>query len=648
MRFLLRLLSVVVIVISLMLGLLFVLPGEKVAALAAAQIEAQTGRKLSFGGKVKFTIWPVLGIKSDGVSLSNADWAGPEPMLTAQRLSIGISASDLLRGKLRVTEVSALLPRLNLSEREDGLGNWVLTTEGESGGNPEAVPEENKDAVLPVAIEKLTLTGAALRYQPREGAAIEMKSIDMSLKWPDPSGTVNMDLVLRPAGEPVNIAAEIGTFSRFLAGEVVSMGASVDATGGFLRFDGRADLNGAATGRMTAKTSDTTRFLSVLGLPDVTLPAGLGQSITLGADMTYTTDGRLALRDMALDLDGNQLEGALDLATTEPLQFTVQLNADDLDFGNLVDAGSADAEPDTAASSQTAGWSKEVFDASPLALANGTAILSFNSMKAQGYELGASQFSLKLDRSRAVLELQPARIFGGTLQGQLVANNRSGFSSGGKLTFRDIHLGQALSQSAGYDRLNGEALGEVEFLASGNSVDALMRSLSGKGWLAVGRGFFSGFDLEGLMRSGKGNGGSTVFDQLSGSFTIEQGNLQNPDLLVTLKGIRADGKGRVGIGAQDLDYLFTPSLGATGQGRVLSIPVAITGPWSDPKIRPDLQQALQPEIDALEDQLKERALQELGEELDAEITPEQDLNEVIRDRIEQEAKDQLLKFLQGN
>ncbi|EBA15876.1 AsmA family protein [Roseobacter sp. SK209-2-6] len=648
MRFLLRLLSVVVIVISLMLGLLFVLPGEKVAALAAAQIEAQTGRKLSFGGKVKFTIWPVLGIKSDGVSLSNADWAGPEPMLTAQRLSIGISASDLLRGKLRVTEVSALLPRLNLSEREDGLGNWVLTTEGESGGNPEAVPEENKDAVLPVAIEKLTLTGAALRYQPREGAAIEMRSIDMSLKWPDPSGTVNMDLVLRPAGEPVNIAAEIGTFSRFLAGDVVSMGASVDATGGFMRFDGRADLNGAATGRMTAKTSDTARFLSILGLSDVALPAGLGQSITLGADMTYTTDGRLALRDMALDLDGNQLEGALDLATTEPLQFTVQLNADDLDFGNLVDAGSAAAEPDAAASSQAAGWSKEAFDASPLALANGTAILSFNSMKAQGYELGASQFSLKLDRSRAVLELQPARVFGGTLQGQLVANNRSGFSTGGKLTFRDIHLGQALSQSAGYDRLNGEALGEFELLASGSSVDALMRSLSGKGWLEVGRGFFSGFDLEGLMRSGKGNGGSTVFDQLSGSFAIEQGNLQNPDLLVTLKGIRADGKGRVGIGAQDLDYLFTPSLGASGQGRVLSIPVAITGPWSDPKIRPDLQQALQPEIDALEDQLKERALQELGEELDAEITPEQDLNEVIRDRIEQEAKDQLLKFLQGN
>lgn len=645
MKLILRIFGAVVATLVVLLVVLFMLPGEKVAGLAADQIEAQTGRKLTFQGKVRFTVWPVLGVKSDGVVLSNADWAGPEPMLTAQRLSIGISASDLLRGKVRVTEITAVLPHLNLSERADGLGNWVLEQPGEDTTGS-AVAEETQEAVLPISIEKLTLTGASLRYSPHNGAPIEMSSVDMVLQWPDPSGTVNVDLTLRPAGKPVQITAELGTFAAFLGGKVSSVGASVDASGGFLRFDGRADLTGAASGRVTAKTSDTSELLATFGQMGIALPKGLGQEMTIGADATYTADGRLALRDMALNLDGNSLEGAIDIAFTQVPQFTAQLNGGHLKIPGL--SATTDSDGDAGTGAASTGWSKDPIDASTLGLANGTAMLSFDSLSAAGYELGASQLSVSVDRARGVLKLQPAAIFGGQVQGQLVANNRNGFSAGGKLSYNGIRLEKALGQLGGYDRLNGEALGEVEYLASGNTLNALMQSLSGKGWVEVGKGFFSGFDLEGLMRSGQGNGGSTLFDQLTGSFSIAKGNLQNDDLLITLKGIRADGSGRIGLGAQDLDYLFTPTISGLNGAAGLSIPVAITGPWSDPKIRPDLQRALQPQIDQVEQEAKDRALEKLGEELDMQIEPEQDLNEVIRDRLEQEAKDQLLRLLQGN
>ncbi len=644
MKLILRIISALVITATALLVVMLLLPGEKVAGLAADQIEAQTGRKLTFGGKVSFTLWPVLGVKSDRVAFSNAEWAGPEPLLTAERLTIGISASDLLRGKLRVTEVSAVLPHLNLSERADGLGNWVLESAADSTGEGAASPvaPENQEAVLPISIEKLTLTGASLRYRPHGGEPIEMSSVDMVLQWPDPSGTVNVDLTLRPAGEPLQIKAELGTFAAFLGGAVSSVGASVEAEGGLLRFDGRADLTGAATGRVTAKTSDTGAFLAAFGQTGLSLPKGLGQELTIGADATYTADGRVALRDMELDLDGNILTGAVDVALADVPQFTAQLDGGHLTIPGLATDVDGAASEGSAAS---AGWSQEPIDASALALANGTASLSFDSLSVAGYELGVSQLALSLERSRAVLKLQPAALFGGQVQGQLVANNRNGFSSGGQLSYNGIRLEKALGQMAGYDRLNGEALGELDFLASGNSQDALMRSLSGKGWVEVGKGFFSGFDLEALMRSGQGNGGSTLFDQLTGSFTIDQGNLRNDDLLVSLKGIRADGAGRIGLGAQDLDYLFTPTISGLNGGAGLSIPVAITGPWADPKIRPDLAKALQPEIDDAEQLAKDRLREKLSQELETEIAPEQDMNEVIRDRIEQEAKDQLLRLL---
>ncbi|AUR08501.1 AsmA family protein [Phaeobacter inhibens] len=650
MKLIIRVVIALVVAMVLLLGALLLLPGEKLAQLAAAQIEKQTGRTVTFGGRVGYTLWPTLGVKADRVALSNAPWAGPEPMLTAERLTIGVAAADLIAGKVRVTELSAVLPQLNLGTRADGTGNWVL--DPASDGETKSVPATpgSMDS-LPVSIEALNLTGATLRYAPHGETPIEMKQVDLALQWPDPTGTVVAEITLRPAGDPVQIEAEIGTFEAFLAGQVSSVGATVTAADTFLRFDGRANTAGAATGRMTGKSTDLARSLAVLGAAQgIEVPAV--KTWLLGSDLTYTTDGRLALRDLTLEADANKLRGAADVTLGDVPKVTARLSGDQLDLSALLPSGDADLPAAAAAGTGddpvNDGWSRERMDFDWLAALNTEIALDVQGVETGSVRLGPSKLDLSLDNSRAVLKFQPATVFDGQLQGQLVVNNRNGLSVGGKLSFQNIRLEQALGQTMGYDRLNGEALGELEYLGVGNSVAEIMSSLSGKGWLEVGKGFFTGFDLEQLMRSGSGNGGSTVFDQLTASYTMEGGNLTNNDLLLTLRGLRAEGEGRIGLGAQDLDYLFTPSLQRGDGSTRLSIPVAITGPWSDPKIRPDLKRALEPEIDAVEQQAKDRLREKLSEELDTEIAPEQDINEAIRDRIEKEAKDQLLRLLGGD
>ncbi|KIC12293.1 cell envelope biogenesis protein AsmA [Leisingera sp. ANG-M1] len=641
MRLIIRVVTALVLTVAVLLGAVLLLPGEKIAQLAADQVEAQTGRKLEIGGKARFTFWPTLGVKADAVTLANADWAGPEPMLSAERLNIGVAAADLLQGKVRVTEISAILPHLNLATREDGIGNWVFGPgqDGQAGQSGSA----SDSAALPLRIEAVELTGASLRYAAHGEDPVELKNIDLSLLWPDPAGTVAVKATLRPAGEPVQVDAEIGTFAAFLAGEVSSIGASVTAPGGKGRFDGHADISGEASGRLTFGAEDALQTGVALG---VFLPDAFAQKAVFAADVTFTRDGRLSLRDLSGGLGGNSLTGAADVEFKERPRITAQLQGGALDFsGQAAGAGGAGRSGGAAAP----GWPKDTIDASALGLADAAVELSFDSLDTGSVKLGPSKLNLALDRSRAVLKFLPAAMFGGQVQGQVVANNRNGFSVGGKLNFNGIRLERALGETAGYSRLNGEALGELEFLGSGSSVDAIMRSLSGKGWLEADQGFFTGFDLEQLMRSG-GNGGSTVFDQLTASYTIEGGNLSNQDLLVLLKGFRADGKGRIGLGARDLDYLFTPQIVRAGSDQVLTIPVRITGPWADPSIRPDLSQALQTRIDDVEQEAKDRLRQKLGEELnlETEIAPEQDLNDVIKERIEQEARDQLLRLLGGD
>ncbi|UWQ59510.1 AsmA family protein [Leisingera caerulea] len=634
MKLIIRVVMALVLTVAVLAGLVLLLPGEKVARLAADQLEAQTGRQLGLGGKVSFTFWPVLGVKADAVTLSNADWAGPEPMLRAERVTIGVAAADLLQGNVRVTEISAILPHLNLATNADGIGNWVFGSGAAAGSTG-----SGEGSGTPLRIEAVELTGASLRYTAHGERPVEMKNADLSLLWPEPDGTVNAKATLRPAGEPVEIDAEIGTFAAFLAGEVSSVGATVTAPGGKGRFDGHADINGEASGRLTFGAEDAVQTGAALGL---VLPDVLAQKAVFGADVTYTADGRLSMRDLAVELGRNKLSGAADAEFAKRPQITARLQGGALDFAAVTGAEKPDSR-----SVAAEGWSRQEIDASALGLADATVDLSFDSLDTGSVKLGPSQVNVTVKRKRAVVKLLPASMFGGQVKGRLVANNRDGFSVGGKLSFSGVRLERALGETAGYRRLNGTALGELEFLGSGSSVDAIMRSLSGEGRMEAGKGFFTGFDLEQLMRSG-GNGGSTVFDQLTASYTIEGGNLRNQDLLVLLKGFRAGGKGRIGLGARDLDYLFTPQLVRAGGDQVLTIPVRIRGSWEDPDIRPDFSQALQPKLDGIEQEAKDRVRQKLSEELDTEIAPEQDLNDLLKQRIEQEARDQLLKLLGGD
>ncbi len=640
MRWIIRGISALVLALALLLGVALMLPGERIAKLATDQVAKQTGRALTIDGPVRFSFWPTLGIKADGVQFENAPWSGPQPLMQAERLTIGLDAADLITGTVRITEVSAILPVLNLATNAAGQGNWELN-------QPETASTSTSEASSEArvfSVEQLALRGATLRYVADGSAPVEFKQVDLDLNWPEPNGTAQIDLRVRPGGEPVHVSGAVGTFSDFLSGADADVALSVVAPGAQMQFKGRASHAGMIDGQAQLDARDPEKALAALGFADVTVPAGLGPHITAAAKTSYAAGAPLTLQDLSLGLGDNKLTGQLELKLGGAVpEITGALTGGALDFSGLSSA--PDAGP--GGSIETQGWSQAPLDASALARVNGRIALGFDSLKTDAVQFGKSQLNLSLERARAVVEFQPAALFGGTVQGQMVVNNRGGLSVGGDLSFNGILLEQALGETAGFDRLNGEALGAIRYLGAGDSLDAIMNSLSGEGWFEVGKGFFTGFDLEALMKTGGGNGGSTVFDQLSASYTLRDGTLHNDDLVLRLKGVQAKGAGRVMIGAQQLDYLFTPAL-TTGSGRLLTIPVKITGPWSDPKIRPDLKQALQPKLDAVEERAKEQVREKLSDELEAVIEPDQDLNEVLKDRIEQEAKEQFLKFLSGN
>ncbi|MFX0544080.1 AsmA family protein [Roseovarius sp. S1116L3] len=660
MKFLVKVLGFVLIAAILALGALFFLPGERIARIAAERISTMTGREVTMTGETSVSFYPVLGISTGKTTIATAGWASGGPMLTADSLKVGVDPIALIGGEVRITGLEVARPRIVIERDKNGRGNWEIGIDGVAStgqGDGTATPEAQSRA-LALTLDRALITDASVTYiDARSGTRQEMSGVDLDLRWPSYSGEATFDLVLRPAQQDVQIAGQIDQLGPLLEGGVSPLRMTVSTDGGTLSLDGRASAAPQLDARLTADIGSTARFMTALGLPPADLPRGLGREVTAQAQLNVTEDLRVSLRDMTLGLGGNTLTGALDLVTNGARpRITARLNAGALDLSAL----SADDSGGTATGTPAPGpavdevWSRAPIDASALGLADADIALTASSLDLGQFNFGSADIQLTIDAARAVARLDQLEGYGGSVTGQVVANNRSGLSVGGDLTARGIDMERLLTDAADITRFATTGTASLDFLGVGQSVHEIMNSLSGNLSLATGRGVISGFDLDRLMRTGDGSGGTTVFDEMGASFAIEGGNMRGDDLKMSMPLASATGKGRIGLGARDIDYLFTPVLLQGENSRGLAIPVSITGPWSNPRIRPDLEKAIDLNFKEERKQLEKKAREEVEKEIDKFVEKElgvtvqegQSVEDALKDNVKEQAVKELFKLFE--
>lgn len=641
MKWITRIIGFLLLLIVVLVVSLFFLPADRIARIAAEQIKAQTGRDVTISGDVSLTLWPVLGVSAGGIEVANAEWSRQGAMFTAQNAVIGIDAKALLTGEIKITNIEAANPTIRLESRTDGRASWVFTDgSGDASITTEVAPDREAQAV---SIQRLSVTNATLIYDAQGSDLVSYSGVDLSLDWPERLGAATIKATLRPAKQNVDVTARIERFAGLIAGQVQPFTATISTKGGSVSIDGRGSTAGDVAGKLALDISNTDAFLRSLGLAGADLPRGLGRSIKMTTDMTLTSDRRLALRDMVADLGGNQISGAADISLNGIPQINAQISAGALDLTGATQGDGASSPQSTGS-----GWSITKIDASGLASFNGEIGLRATSVDLGTFKLGQTRALIRNDRSRAVFELREIQAYDGTLSGEFVMNNRNGLSVGGKLFANSVAMQKLLSDGAGINRFTGQSDFEMSFLGSGSSVDAIMKSLSGKGALKMGQGTIEGIDLNSLLKSGKGSGGTTVFNALGASYVIKSGNLRNDNLLLSLQNYEARGKGRVGLGAQDIDYLMIPTALRANQGKGLAIPVAIKGPWASPRILPDLSAAIDLNLADKKEEIKTRAKEKLREKVEESLGVKtedgQSVEDAAKDKLEDKLKKELFKI----
>jgi AsmA protein len=161
-----------------------------------------------------------------------------------------------------------------------------------------------------------------------------------------------------------------------------------------------------------------------------------------------------------------------------------------------------------------------------------------------------------------------------------------------------------LSGLAEFDKIDGKMQAKIAARSGGGSQRAIMSNLSGTAFVIFQDGQIRGLNVAQMIRqltastlSGwqEQKEQTTDLTQLSASFRMDRGQAVTTDLNLVGPLVKVTGAGTVDLPSKQIGFRVEPQLVMTaeGQGRAtdpvgFGIPVMISGPWSAPRIYPDM------------------------------------------------------------
>lgn len=228
---------------------IFLIPKDRIVALAADKVREATGRELTLAGELSPSFWPVLGVRTGPVTLSNADWGEARNMVAADAVEIGVELVPLISGEIKVTALRLVDPVVALEVDRDGRGNWVFDTKDGGGAGADSGATSGASGELPqISLPEAVITNGTISYSDaRTGQRIELAELDMK------AGLAALDapLSLRGSGmwngKLASIDALIDTPAAVMNAEKARVRLALTSEPATLGFDGDLHLaEGAA------------------------------------------------------------------------------------------------------------------------------------------------------------------------------------------------------------------------------------------------------------------------------------------------------------------------------------------------------------------------------------------------------------------
>ena len=584
------------------------------------KVSEATGRPFRLAGDLDLSLFPWAGLALSDLHLGNPPGFEREDLLYVKSFEVRVKLLPLISRDLQVKRFVLEGVQVNLEKAEDGRAGWEgLGGEPPPKGTGEKAPADTgapSETGLPLkdlAVGDFSVSGDLLYIDHAAGTRKEIS--DLSLKLQNVSLDRPVDLLFSVLldGKPVNLEGTIGPLGR------EPMQASIPLD---LRLTALEEVNLHLKGSVEALGS-ARRYDLGLRIPEFSPRAALdafGQELPIStADpdvlQRMSLDVRVAgtpeavsLEDGLLVLDESRLTfSARAQAFSRPdLAFDMKLDRIDLDR-YLPPAKEGEAEGKEAPSEPSG--KAEPVDYEPLRKLILDGAVRVGSLEAKG--LSVQDLVVEVTARDGVIRVNPleAKLYEGTIQADAEADVRgespkSRFST----RLRGIQAGPLVQDLAGKDVIEGSVRGDIAVRTVGDRPEPIKQALNGEGELLFQDGAIVGIDLAGMVRNVQSAFGmaeaqaqtadrpKTDFSELSAPFTIRDGVVKTPGTELKSPFLRVVATGTADLANEVLDLRVEPKMVATmkGQGDTqkrsgIRVPVLVTGPFDDPKFRPDLK-----------------------------------------------------------
>lgn len=601
---------VIVLLIAAVVAAPFFIPVDTVTAEVVSRVKATTGRDLKIGGKVSFSILPILGVEANNVSFSNPPGAGSPDMAKFAKLQVALKLWPLLRKQVEVDKLVLVDPVIALEVDKQGRPNWQFGEKAPAAapGRPaQPAPAAGTGGGLgELTLEDVRLENGQVSYlDQRSGEKLVLEQIAMKLSLPNLDSPLAADGSLVYRGEKLSLSVGLANPRNFMDGK---------STGLTLKLASKpvnADFKGNVTGSTPLKLD---------GAVDLQVPSVRGLAQWAGTPLNAPGSGfgplaisgkasvaspKIAFSEAKLSLDNIKGTGelALDTGGVRPA-VKGKLDVDKLDVNpylppetpsKTAGGGGASGGGTGAASSggaaKSSDWSDQPIDVSALKAADADFALSAGSILYRKLQIGKSALGLHLKDGRFEADLTELALYKGAGKGKMVVDGSGavpGISS--DFNLKDVQIQPLLKDYMDMDRLSGVGAFDIAVAGHGKSQREIISALGGKGDFNLANGVIKGMNLVGMVKnvgnafesSSKG-ADQTDFASLTGTFTITNGVLHNNDLQLKSAEIPMTGAGTVDLPKRSVQYKVTPKVVG-----IVAVPVDISGPWDNLHYAPDL------------------------------------------------------------
>ncbi|MDB4444241.1 AsmA family protein [bacterium] len=579
------------------------------------------GRPVTIGGDLNLSLFPWAGLSFADLRIGNPEGFQEKDFVVVKSFDARIKLLPLISKDIQIKRFVVEGPRIVLEKDKDGRGNWEGLGEREHAASPEQEkeakePEEGeREGGLPIkslTVGEFAITdGLILWIGQAKGERKEISDLTLRLRDVSLDRPINLAFSAKLDNQPFSLEGDVGPIGKEPGKGTLSLDLVVKALN---------QLDMSLKGKIVNATADQQfdlalqispfsprKLLDTMGqaFPVITTDPKALTSVALKVNVKGDP-GNISISDGLLDLDESKLSFSLKAKDFDKPDVAFDLNLDSIDVDRYMPPTSEEKKADAAKKGAQAKPGQKKTDYTPLRKLVLDGAVRVGNLKARGLKI--QDVILKIKGKNGIFNLDPLslKLYKGAMSVVGAFDVRKDTpKSQVKLDAGGIQVAPLIQDFMQKDVLEGTLKANAAIRMEGDDAERIKRTLNGKGDLLFKDGAIVGIDLAGMVRNVKATFGlaekgaekpRTDFAELHTPFTIKNGLVKTSGSKLLSPLIRLLAVGKADLVKEDIDFRVEPKVVATikGQGDTmgrsgLMVPVLVTGTFSSPQFRPDLQ-----------------------------------------------------------